>query len=103
VEADFVVDLFDKFLQVLLQLVEAAVAASIDLFPLERLDEALALAVFPRPGGPAHAQMRAAGFQPLYVFVACILGTAIGVMHPTRWRLAAGDGRLQSCQRQSGL
>jgi len=100
---DFVVDLLDKFAHMFPQLEEAGIAAGINFFPLEGFDEALALAVFPRSGGPAHTQMRAAGFQPFHVFVAGILRSTVGVVHQTGLRAAAGEGRFQSRQRQPRL
>ena len=93
-QPDFVVDLLDKFPHMLPQFGEAGITAGIDFFSLERLDEALALAVFPRTGRPAHTQVRTAGFQPLDVFVACILRTTIGVMHQTGLWMTAGNGLL---------
>src|SRR5436190_7973893 len=102
-QPDFVVDLLNKFLHMLPQLGETGITAGIDLFPLECLYETLALAVFPRTSRPAHTQVRTAGFQPLNVFVAGILCTSIGVMYQTGLWMTAGNGRLQSCQRQLGF
>src|ERR1035438_10431377 len=91
-EANLVVDLLHKFLQVLPQFRETAVAAGVDFFSLQGFQEALTLAVFPRTGRPAHAQAGTATLQPLHVIVARILRSAIGVMHQPRLRarLAAG-------------
>lgn len=44
-EADLVVDLLHKFIDVAPQIGKAGITTGIDLLPLERLDEALALAV----------------------------------------------------------
>jgi len=73
VESDFVVDVLDELVDVLSQLLQGAVAAGVDFLPLQRLDEALALAVFPWPCWPAHTDQRSQGFQSLHELVARII------------------------------
>src|ERR1039457_5142617 len=102
-EANLVVDLLHKFLQVLPQFRETAVAAGVDFFSLQGFQEALTLAVFPRTGRPAHAQAGTATLQPLHVIVARILRSAIGVMHQPRLRFSAGNRGFQRGSRQAGF
>ena len=96
VEPDLVVDLLDKFAHMIPQFGESRIAAGIHFFPLERLDEALAFAVLPGAGWPAHTQMRSADLESFHVFAAGILRAPIRMMDQTRLRMAARKGGFQS-------
>src|ERR1039457_6428229 len=95
-EANLVVDLLHKFLQVLPQFRETAVAAGVGFFSLLGFYDGLPPSVSPRTGRPAHAQAGTATLQPLHVIVARILRSAIGVMHQPRLRFSAGNRGFQS-------
>src|SRR4051812_49720871 len=84
VEADLVVDLLDKFLDMLPQLGEAPITAGIDLFPLERLVENLPLAVFPGSGRPAPAHGGPPRFPPPNGFFFGLFGAPTGGMCQTK-------------------
>ena len=55
VQTDSVIDLLDELRQVLLQFLHRVIGAGIDFLLRQRLEEALAVTVLPRPPRPTHA------------------------------------------------
>jgi len=78
---------FDKFLDIFSQVIQVAVLVGVNLFPLQRLDEAFATGVVVRVGRPAHAGDHLMVEQNPHVFARSVLHAAIGVMNQAGRRL----------------
>src|SRR6266487_4099463 len=78
----------EELFQVLGKLVEIRILVAVDFLLLQGLHKALTSGVIVGIGRTAHARDQLTGFENRSVFGARILGTLIGVMHYSRWRLA---------------
>jgi hypothetical protein len=101
-QSDAIVVLLDERGNVRTQVVEISIGIGVDLFPLERLHDALTTGVVIGVGRPAHAREHVVRSQPGHVRVGGILDAAIGLMHPPRRRVPLCEGMFQRCDRQPG-